>query len=383
MINKKAAFFCALFIFVTFLVFSGPLHSPSWGFYLDLPEGYEYSGGDGRDKFAFEHDDGAKFEVSVYSYTPYASLEEMVKDVQSRLRNSGDMDFFEYQGKKACLIELLIQLPGAGTMSGWALGIELGENTPTMPGARPLLMALAYGPAGRQGLELLHVSALDSLAPEEGDRRYPGPITEYGYPRETRVRAPIFGLDLSAWIYQEDAEAAQALIEREFMLLRRHLNSPDWQEAWARYYRFIYRDSFDRLRDIAFQVERKFNLPPKENRDLAEDVLRWVQSFDYERNLLGSDFLNLVSAATEGVGDCDNRAMLWAIILIQANIPAAIMVSREYSHAMGLAELPGGGARFELGGRRLLVAETTVQVPIGLIGETVSETEHWLGILFE
>jgi hypothetical protein len=50
---------------------------------------------------------------------------------------------------------------------------------------------------------------------------------------------------------------------------------------------------------------------------------------------------------------------------------------------MGLADLPGSGARFELNGQRLLVAETTARVPIGLIGETVSEIDQWLGILFE
>ena len=58
------------------------------------------------------------------------------------------------------------------------------------------------------------------------------------------------------------------------------------------------------------------------------------------------------------------------------------MVSRNYSHAMGLAELPGSGAHFEVEGKRLLVAETTARVSIGLIGETVSEIEHWLGITF-
>ncbi|MCL2129653.1 MAG: hypothetical protein FWH35_04775, partial [Treponema sp.] len=120
-----------------------------------------------------------------------------------------------------------------------------------------------------------------------------------------------------------------------------------------------------------------------ENRDFADKALQWVQSFKYERDFMGSDFVNLVSAATEGRGDCDSRAMLWAIIMKQANIPSAIMVSRNYSHAMGLADLPGSGARFELEGQKLLVAETTTKVSIGLIGETVSEISEWLGISFE
>jgi hypothetical protein len=242
---------------------------------------------------------------------------------------------------------------------------------------------MAYGPAGKQGLEILHLSALDSIAPEWGDKLAPGPITEFSYPRENRVKASIFGLDCEAWIFEEDAEAAQALIDREFQVLRRYQNAPNWKEAWSRFYRAIYRDSFERLVDIAFQVERKLNVPPLENRDFANQALKWVQYFEYERDLFGSDFINLVSSATEGRGDCDNRAMLWAVILKQACIPSAIMVSRNYSHAMGLADLPGSGARFELKGQRLLVAETTANVPIGLIGETVSEIDQWLGVLFE
>jgi hypothetical protein len=98
---------------------------------------------------------------------------------------------------------------------------------------------------------------------------------------------------------------------------------------------------------------------------------------------MGSDFVNLVSAATEGRGDCDSRALLWAVILEQANIPAAIMVSRDYGHAMGLAGLDGAGARFDLEGKSWLVAETTAIVPLGLIGAGVSETSKWLGVSFE
>ena len=276
-------------------------------------------------------------------------------------------------------------MPGDGPMSGWGLCTELGSDTAQSgnSGPPPLLLALAYGPAGDQDLMALHLSALDSLVPEEGDRLIPGPITEFSYPRETPIDAPVFGLGISAHIYKEDAEAAQALVDREFKVLNRYADSSDWKDAWSRFYRAIYRDSFDRLADIAFQVERKLNVPPRENRDFADQALQWVQSFTYERDPAGSDFVNLVSAATEGRGDCDSRSMLWAVILKQAAIPSAIMVSRQYSHAMGLADLPGSGARFELDGKNFLVAETTAKVSIGLIAEDVSDTNNWLGIEFE
>jgi hypothetical protein len=75
--------------------------------------------------------------------------------------------------------------------------------------------------------------------------------------------------------------------------------------------------------------------------------------------------------------------MLWALILTQADIPAAMMVSREHSHAMGLVDIPGQGARFEAGGKKWLVAETTAPVDIGLIAEDVSGIESWVGVIFE
>jgi len=392
---KKILFFSLYLLFLNANIFSSPLGNPTWGFSLDLPEGYEYSGGDGRTAFSFLHPDGASFEITVSYAAPgqradnkaYASIEEMSRDVKTKLNSSGDIEFFEYREKKASLIELIFSLPRDGRMSGWALCVELGQPKQTLASnasaPKPLLLAMAYGPAGKQGLEALHFSALDSLIPEEGDRLAPGPITEFAYPRETRIKTPVFALDCEAWIFEEDAEAAQALIDREFMVLRRYQNSPRWKEAWIRFYRAVYRDSFERLTDIAFQVERKLNVPPRENRDFANEALKWVQSFNYERDLFGSDFINLVSSATEGRGDCDNRAMLWAIVLKQACIPSAIMVSRNYSHAMGLADLPGSGARFTLNGQRLLVAETTANVSIGLINEATSEIEEWLGIPFD
>jgi len=406
--------FTAIFFIIGQSIFSSPLYSSRWGFSIDLPEGYEYTGGDKQDKFSFENAAGAKFDLIVYyadggKSPPYASAEALVKDVQRRLNSKGDIDSFEYRQKKAYIMELSFSNAGAGgrtsNTAGWALCMELGKDLPRKPGTaaskssggqgnlpespavrtgpQPLLLAMAYGPAEKKELQLLHFSALDSIAPEEADRIAPGPITEFSYPRKTRIQVPIFGLDIQAWIFKEDAEAAQALVDREFKVLKLYAAAPDWKEAWIRFYRAIYRDSFDRLADAAFQIERKLNLPPRENRDLAGQILQWVQSFKYERDLMGSDFVNVVSAATGGKGDCDSRAMLWAIIIKQANIPSAIMVSRQFSHAMGLADLGGTGARFELEGKKYLVAETTAKVDIGLIGEDVSDIAGWLGIVFE
>jgi hypothetical protein len=192
-----------------------------------------------------------------------------------------------------------------------------------------------------------------------------------------------------------DAEAAQGLVDREFQVLKEFTGSPQWQEAWRRFYRAIRRDSWERLRDALFRLERSWNVEAAlggeriaegftglSDRELASRTLAYVQSFRYERDLMGSDFVNLVSAITEGRGDCDSRALLWALFLSQAGVDAGIMVSRDYSHAMGIADIGGPGARFPFEQKEYLVAETTAKVELGLIGKNMSEIAKWLGIIF-
>jgi hypothetical protein len=387
-----ALFFCALCLRAG----AEPLYSPTWGFRLDLPEGYEYSGGDKKERFSFTSPMGTGVDLVVYNGI-YSSVEELASDIGRRIGNSGETTFFDYRGKSACLMELVFD-----GREGWGLCVELGRQD-AEEGAVPLLAALAYGPGGRDDLAILHLSALDSIAPSEAEYRTSGPVGEFSYPRGALAETPLALLaGQSALIAEHDAEGAQALIDREFAVLRRYSASPLLKEARIRFYRAIYRDSWERLVDAAFKLERYWNAPLErislpaqfsaektpasrgaQARVFAGKALQWVQSFKYERDLMGSDFVNLVSAATEGRGDCDSRAMLWALVLAQADIPAAMMISPEYSHAMGLADLPGEGAHFGAGGITWLVAETTAPVDIGLIRKDISAIDYWFAVIFE
>jgi hypothetical protein len=400
-ITRLRGIFLSLLLFLgitpVFMV-SAPLYSPTWGFRIDVPEGYEYQEGNGKDRFSFVSPWKTSLDLAVYSGAAYPSVEALTADVQKRLGNRGEAVFFEYRNKKAVLLELAFG-DGKGAEDsafvGWGLCVELeGDKENTNSAAPPLLLALAYGSAGTGELDGLHLSALDSIAPSDADKYAPGPVTEFAYPRGKRITGNLAGLDLEAALREFDAQGAQALVDREFTVLRLYGESPLWREAWTRFYRAIYRDSFERLANAAFVLERHWNVSAwKEPADpvseeaqgmvLAKKALEWVQSFTYERDLLGSDFVNLVSAAFEGRGDCDSRAMLWAIILEQANIPGAIMVSADYNHAMGLVDLPGAGARFTHEGTQWLVAETTAHVSLGRIRADVSEISRWMGIGFD
>ncbi|MDR0302306.1 MAG: hypothetical protein LBI04_08365 [Treponema sp.] len=367
-----------LLLFIPAFVFAEGLYSPTWGFWLDLPEYYEYTEGDGKDRFSFTGPEGAMFDIIVYNGA-YANIKEMAEDVSKRLENRGEIDYFRYHGKQAAVLELNF----GDNLSGWGLCVELAGVKGRRP---PLLLSLAYGPAAKSDLNLFHFSALDSIAPSQAEKLYPGPITEYSYPRGQQIIIPIAASGVTAAVCKNDAEAAQVLIEREFVILTTYADTPAWQQAWLRYYRAIYRDSYTRIENIASALIRKWGrgaATGEAKRAFAQKALTFVQGFKYERNFEGSDFLNLVSTAANGGGDCDSRAMLWAIILNYADIRAAMMISPQYSHAMGLADVSGAGARFEAYETNWLVAETTANVDIGLIDKEQADPKNWFGIIFE
>jgi len=369
-------FFILLF-FIPVLSFAESMYSPTWGFYIDLPEGYELADGDARDRFSFIGPSGAVFDIAVY-YGRYAGIREMVSDVNKRIGNKGDVDFFRYNNRQAAVIKLTFE-----KNDGLAFAVELDKNN----GQQPILLALAYGPSTEKALEMFHISALDSICPSQAERRYPGPLIDYSYPRGGQKKVVIQPGNINVTIRENDAEASQVFIEREFQLLQNYVNSQKWQDAWVRYYRSIYRDSYDRISNAASVIVRSWGGPPSsgdaEKRAFAQRTLKLVQSYKYERTQKGSDFLNLVTAITEGRGDCDSRAMICAILLSKAEMHAAMMISRQYSHAMGLVDVGGNGARFESHGTKWLVAETTADVDIGLIAQDVSDPAYWLGVVFD
>ncbi|MDR0411282.1 MAG: hypothetical protein LBH75_04835 [Treponema sp.] len=377
---NKISSFCVFLFMPAFLLHASPIVSSAWGFFLDLPEEYELRDGDGQNVFSFQSNAGVSLDLKVD--ISGVSLETLAETVQKQLKNEGETEIFDYRDGKAFIIELDF-VNGGDRITGYGLGFELEKKGDIAP----LLLALAYNRAETGDMTFLHASALDSIAPVYGARLYPGAMTVYSFPRGELKLLSLAGGEGKAFFHENAAAAAQYVVDREDMVLSRYASSPLWKEAWLRFYRMIYRDSFDRVKNAAFILERMWNVPSLDNRSLADKALKWVQAFSYERDLEGSDFINVVTAAIEGRGDCDSRALLWAIILRQANIPSAIMISRDYGHAMGLADVvdteSGDNARFSFDGKDWLVAETTAEVDIGLIGESVKDPRRWIGVELE
>jgi hypothetical protein len=58
------------------------------------------------------------------------------------------------------------------------------------------------------------------------------------------------------------------------------------------------------------------------------------------------------------------------------------MVSYRYKHSVAAVDVPGEGARFPYNDKKYLIAETTKDVSLGRIAQSMSEIEGWLGIDF-
>ncbi len=392
-----------LFLFCASTLMAEPLASPSWGFSFDPPAGFSLTDGDGKDRFAFV-DSVSSVELALRAYPSgtYGSCEEAMKTAMGRLSAQWDSASFNYGRRRVVIAKLEFDSLGYEA-SGWAICGELdtaeGQAQRGTAAAPAFLLAIAYGEKGKtENAGPVIPSVLDSLRFGPVDSMLPGPITFFTYPQEGEktVNVTIEGVKEATTIDKADAEASAYVVEREYAVLTAYQNSPLWLDAWTRFYRETWRDSWARLDGFAFAAERAARtaimLRPDADggptsaaqddpdRALAATLLHWVQGFHYERNLEGSDFVDLVSSATEERGDCDSRSMLLALLLRKANVNAILMVSPEYSHAMTGIDVGGGGARFDFQDSKWLVAETTDDVAIGLIGQTVSDPTKWIGI---
>jgi hypothetical protein len=228
------------------------------------------------------------------------------------------------------------------------------------------------------------------------------------------------------WQAQEGA-VAQETVEREYRVLTPYGAQPALlQAAMKRFYRMVWRDSQASLEYLALELSRAWDSgawagkersptlvgartesdapaqagagavssraasaaegprfgAPAQSREYAAALLAWTQEWRYERSPQGSDVVNPLSAAMEGRGDCDSRALVLISLLRRENIEGILLISLVHEHALGAFDLPGAGARYPYGERQWLVAETTAKVDIGLIDQRQSAIADWFAIDF-
>jgi hypothetical protein len=370
------------------------------GYFLDIPEGFSFSEGDGKSRFAFLSPDGElEFDLLRYDRSRFPDAASLAAETLKKLGSAGGSEAFVYEGRPAVLAELDFKLGGA-QKKGYAVFIE-GRAAPAAtapaasgpaPKADPALPAprlerhtalLAYTDADKFAAYAdLALSALDSFSADKVAQRRPGPMSQYlfAFPPERKEKKSLsFGgesIELS-WNPQE-AQEEEDLAGREFRVLQAYAQNEElWRPAWARTYRMIYRESAASLDELAARIDP---LLPEAPTEAARILLSWVQGFHFERDTQGIDFVVPLSSALEGRGDCDSRAMVMAIILERRGVDSLLMVSRDYSHALLGLDIPGGGQRFPFEGKQYLVAETTAKVGLGMIAADQADWSKWIGI---
>jgi hypothetical protein len=348
------------------------------GAFLDMPSGFQAGEGNGNTRFSyFDPDGNLEFDILIYDHARYATAKAMAVDLGSQMKAQGDVSYYKYQGRDAAIADLTFTMD-AGARQGYAVyvvGLDAAESTYALVATAPADVFDSYS-------ELI-ISCLDSFSVDRASRRTPGPVSQFLAPFPA-ARAGSKAVALPAGSVKlpwSSGEAAQELsvAEREYRILTLYLNTDTlWKEAWARYYRMVYKESAARLDALADEFAK--NLPSGDPTEAARRALAWVQGFVYERDFAGIDFVPPLTASYEGRGDCDARAVVMAIVLERRGIDAVLMLSRDYSHAMVAVDVPGGGQHFTLNGRSYLVGETTAKWGIGVMDAGMTDLSKWIGV---
>lgn len=361
-----------------------------FGYSLDIPEGYSVAGytPDGM-SYQFKHDRlPVELVLKLYSTDQFSDCTSALKGALSKLSAKYDeIDNFEWRNTNCAITIFDSKALSQKGSTGWAVSVAL-------PGKDYSLVLLCYADADKANdCEQFIMSTLNSLAIDRGSYFSPGIITTYAYPATSpkTVNLNIAGKRIVTSVDSEASEANEFVIGMEYAVLTLYANNEKWKEAWTRFYKTIYRDSFSRLKKVAFDVNSAlYPMALKKNPKhpevaINEMLLEWVQNFDYVRaaDRKSTDFTNVVDAISGFGSDCDSRSMLNCILMKHLGVNTALFVSAEYSHAVYGIDVDLEGAKIEAGDKWYLLNETTAKgVKPGLIAQDQSDTTKWLPILF-
>ncbi len=385
--RRITSFILTVLLFFAFLpaLHADVIYSSTWDFSVDLPEGFTMVDAADDNRFLFEHQ-ALPVQVLLRAYpgTQFDSPRAALSDVFSKLHATGDIDDCDWRNAETVIGSFTMTL-GSVDYWGWAVAARLSE----VPGIVCSLSYISTDYADVGGVEQFLLSCADSLNIDTGSYREAGPITSYAFPKTQKIshKISIHGIPITIQLDADDIEADRFVIEREFAVLSMYSESPLWKEAWQRYYRQIFRNSCNRLKNAAFQIQNALSRTMKADKPMnaaeadrwiAEQLLSWTQEFTYQRDYTTSDFTPVTAALTGSGCDCDSRSMLITCLLMNMGIPSSIFVSREYSHAVVGVQVDGKGARLDTEDGSYILGETTAKVDLGLMAKNMSDSTKWL-----
>ena len=384
---KKLFYFLFIIFAITSYSFSEQITDRDFGFSLDIPEGFEIADytEDGM-SYVFSHPNIPVTLVMKLTEEKNAkSAAEVLNKNLKKLNASGETDSFKWNGTVCGISYFSMSLDD--NYSGWAVSAPVKIQD-------YYVILLCYAPESKKGCEQFIISTINSLSINNEYLNTPGIITSYAFPPEgsESVLLKIGGKEIKTSLDKSDEEAAKFVIDLEYSVLKLYANHKMWKEAWQRYYRMIYRDNAGRLQQTAKNIydsiypELKKSKPQDADIKYAQALLSWVQTFGYERaqSKIESDFTSLPASIKGKGSDCDSRSMLVSVLLNYTGIDTAMLISREYSHAVVVTDIPAPGQTFTMeNGREYLFGETTARVTWGMLAQDQADRTKWIPVTFD
>lgn len=384
---KKLFYFLFIIFAITSYSFSEQITDRDFGFSLDIPEGFEIADytEDGM-SYVFSHPNIPVTLVMKLTEEKNAkSAAEVLNKNLKKLNASGETDSFKWNGTVCGISYFSMSLDD--NYSGWAVSAPVKIQD-------YYVILLCYAPESKKGCEQFIISTINSLSINNEYLNTPGIITSYAFPPEgsESVLLQIGGKEIKTSLDKSDEEAAKFVIDLEYSVLNLYANHKMWKEAWQRYYRMIYRDNAGRLQQTAKNIydsiypELKKSKPQDADIKYAQALLSWVQTFGYERaqSKIESDFTSLPASIKGKGSDCDSRSMLVSVLLNYTGIDTAMLISREYSHAVVVTDIPAPGQTFTMeNGREYLFGETTARVTWGMLAQDQADRTKWIPVTFD
>ena len=384
---KKLFYFLFIIFAITSYSFSEQITDRDFGFSLDIPEGFEIADytEDGM-SYVFSHPNIPVTLVMKLTEEKNAkSAAEVLNKNLKKLNASGETDSFKWNGTVCGISYFSMSLDD--NYSGWAVSAPVKIQD-------YYVILLCYAPESKKGCDQFIISTINSLSINNEYLNTPGIITSYAVPPEgsESVLLKIGGKEIKTSLDKSDEEAAKFVIDLEYSVLNLYANHKMWKEAWQRYYRMIYRDNAGRLQQTAKNIydsiypELKKSKPQDADIKYAQALLSWVQTFGYERaqSKIESDFTSLPASIKGKGSDCDSRSMLVSVLLNYTGIDTAMLISREYSHAVVVTDIPAPGQTFTMeNGREYLFGETTARVTWGMLAQDQADRTKWIPVTFD
>ncbi len=384
---KKLFYFLLIIFAITSYSFSEQITDRDFGFSLDIPEGFEIADytEDGM-SYVFSHPNIPVTLVMKLTEEKNAkSAAEVLNINLKKLNASGETDSFKWNGTVCGISNFFMSLDD--NYSGWAVSAPVKIQD-------YYVILLCYAPESKKGCDQFIISTINSLSINNEYLNTPGIITSYAFPSEgsESVLLKIGGKEIKTSLDKSDEEAAKFVIDLEYSVLNLYANHKMWKEAWQRYYRMIYRDNAGRLQQTAKNIydsiypELKKSKPQDADIKYAQALLSWVQTFGYERaqSKIESDFTSLPASIKGKGSDCDSRSMLVSVLLNYTGIDTAMLISREYSHAVVVTDIPAPGQTFTMeNGREYLFGETTARVTWGMLAQDQADRTKWIPVTFD